>query len=70
MGRVLWMIFMGALKMQSIEQQLQKKIIHTPLDFIKSAQKLVKEIECVYLPDKYVMIEPDEVSNASYRAIS
>ena len=31
-----------------------------------SAQKLVKRIECVYLPEKDVMIELDEVKNATY----
>ena len=38
--------------------------MHTPLDFTNSAQKLVKGIECVYLPEKDVMTELDEVKNA------
>ena len=43
---------------------VEKIVIHTPLDFTKSARKLVKGIECVYLPNKNVMIQPDEVKNA------
>ena len=43
---------------------VEKIVIHTPLDFTKSAWKLVKGIECVYLPNKTVMIQPDEVKNA------
>ena len=37
-------------------------VIHTPPDFTKSAQKLVKGIECVYFLEKDVMIELDEVN--------
>ena len=38
--------------------------MHTPLDFTNSAQKLLKGIDCVYLPEKDVMSELDEVKNA------
>ena len=44
----------------------EKNVIHTQLDFTKSAQRLAKEILCVYLPEKDVMVEPDEVKNAPY----
>ena len=40
--------------------------MHTPLDFTKSAQNLVKGIEYVYLPEKDVITELDEVKNAPY----
>ena len=40
--------------------------MHTPLDFTETAQELVKGIECVYIPEKDVMIELDEVKNAQY----
>ena len=60
MGRVLWMVSVGALKTPSLEQWWQKSCYaHT-----KSAQKLVKGIKYVDLAEKDVMIELDEVKNA------
>ena len=43
-----------------------KIVVYTPLDFTKNTQKLVKGIEFVYLPEKDIMTELDEVKNAPY----
>ena len=37
--------------------------IHRLLGFDNNGQKLVKEIKCLYLPEKDVMIDPDEVKD-------
>ena len=44
----------------------EKIFIHTLLGFTTSEQKLVKGIKCMCLPEKDVMIEPNEVKNALY----
>ena len=41
----------------------EKNVIHTPLDFTKSVQKLVKGVKCMYLPEEDVMIELDKIKN-------
>ena len=44
----------------------EKIFIYTLLGFTTSEQKLVKGIKCMCLPEKDVMIEPNEVKNALY----
>ena len=53
----------GCIKSADYRAVIAKKIvIHIPPDFTESAQKLVKGIECGYLPEKDVMIELYEVN--------
>ena len=56
----------GCIKNAAYRAVMAERLLHTPLDFTKSAKKLLKGIECVYLPEKVVMIELDEVKNAPH----
>ena len=51
MGRVLWMVSVGALKTLS-SVMAEENIIHAPADFIKIAQKLKKGIKGVFARKK------------------
>ena len=53
----------GCIKNAVYRAVMAEKLLYTLLDFTKSAQKLVKWIECVYLPEKGVIIELDKVKN-------